>query len=102
MGSDRMTGPYWSDLAGGTVADRKDIIHLGCVGLGEFFPAFAAEVVRTHPEFLEQLQCHRMDFAFGMAASAVALKASLAPMIQDRFRQNAARGITSAKKQDVA
>ena len=50
---------------------------------------------------LEELERERMHLALGMAARAEGAKFAAAPMIKQRFGQDAARRVPGAQKKDV-
>lgn len=101
MGPDRMARPDRADLAGGVVADGDDEVQRRRAGRGELVPALAAQPLARQAELLEQRERDRMHLALGIAARAVPDEAAPAPMVDQRFRDDAAGRIPGTEDQDV-
>src|SRR5258705_6647954 len=92
----RSAGPYRTYFACRVIADCEDEVHRKRARFRKFVPTFAAEFGGEHPVVLEQLQHHRMNFAARVTARAVGAEFSLAPIIQNRFADDAAGAVAGA------
>src|SRR5262249_31584468 len=96
-----MPRPHRAGLARRLIADRDDEIHLRRIRLGELVPAPAAQTLSPQAESGQEIKRQRMNGPFGKAAGAEAPEAALPPMVHQRLRENAARGIAGAEEKDV-
>lgn len=101
VGSHRLTGPNRTNFFGGVITKSKDEIQFGSAGLGEFIPAFAAEVVGWEFGRFQLPKRTRIHKARGMAACAVSGENGLPFVLQNGFGHDGARRIARTKKQQV-
>ena len=101
MSGHRIPGPHRANFARRLVADREHKIHDGRRRFGELVPAFAAQSAGIEMRLFEQIERERMHRTFWETAGAVAFEAALGPVIDQRFGENAPRGIAGAKKQHI-
>src|SRR3546814_17742819 len=83
------------------VADGKEEIGHRRIGPGELLPAFGAKAGDIVVEALQHLQAQRVHLPLGLASGAERAEAAQPLALEDRLRQNAARGIAGAQTQRV-
>src|ERR1019366_1911968 len=101
MCRDRLPRPCWTNLAGCSLADGEDEIHLRGTGPGEFLPTLAAQATSVITLIGQHLQRERMDLTARMAARAVGAKSVFPQAVQGDLGHDAARGVTGANEQSV-
>src|SRR3984893_7502613 len=94
-----LSRPDRADFTGCVVANRKDKINGRRPRRGELIPALAAKILRRQIHALEDLDRHWMHLALGEASRTEAVKLAAPPVIDQRFRKDAARGVAGAQKQ---
>src|SRR5205085_3059832 len=102
MRAGRVARPDRADLAGGIIANGDHMIEDRCLIAQKLVPRLGAKArfVDTVPG--EQRQRHRMDGALWKAARRPGAEPPASIAVQDRFREDRARGIARAEEQDVA
>src|SRR5579862_6252168 len=98
MGRHRLAGPDRADFLGGVVADGEDEVHLRSAGAGEFLPAFASQPRGGYVRALQLLYRLGMHESGRMAAGAVSRGIGTAPVVENCFREDRARGIPGAEE----
>src|SRR6516164_11604392 len=101
MGGHWIPGPHRTPLAGSLVADGEHKIHARRTRFGELVPAFAAQSAGIEMRLFEHIECERVHGTPGKAPGAVAFEPALAPVIDQRFGENAPRGIAGTEKQHI-
>ena len=96
--SDGLAGPDGAGFLRGVVANRKDKMHFGRAGLGEFVPALAAQSGGGQARGFELLQGVWMDASRGMAAGAEGAEIRAFPLIENGLGQDGPRGISRAQE----
>lgn len=86
---------------GGVVAYGKYEIQRRCAGGGEFVPGFTAQSIGGKILAPENFQRQRIDLTGGIAAGAIGTEPTLAVMVQQRLRENAAGRVAGAQKQHM-
>ena len=101
VGGCGVSGPVGTDFVCGVVADGDDEVELRRSGLGEFVSRLAARTFDRDADGFELCQRFRPNCARGVAARAVGHEAAVALMVEDRLREDGARGVSGAKEENV-
>src|SRR3546814_1399101 len=98
----RLPRPDRAHLVRRIVADGKDEIEHRRIRPGELLPAFGAKAGDIVVEALQHLQAQRVHLPLGLASGAERAEAAQPLALEDRLRQNAARGIAGRSEEHTS
>jgi hypothetical protein len=93
-----LAGPDGTGFLRRVVANGKDKIHFGRCGLGELFPAFAAQAFRRQVRHFNQLQRFGAHHSRRVTSGAKSGENRLAFAVENGFGHDGTRGIACAQE----